>query len=1090
MGRNENGRENDNCKSRSGGRIFVPLLTAIMILAVLLPPLSDHFLSPCNGWSNGGYSKSASAPYGGTHDWIVHHAIQWLPSHEKIYIEHNIDAFFYGTELPDNSGPSDGIGDTTLHHVYYDTDGSVLDDASAVRADEEYGRALAVLLKGDYKSGSKIAGIMTHYIADLAVFGHVMGSSTPWGSETHHSDYENYVLASTQSYYSEEFDPYLVFDGTLTEVSAYDAAMSLAYDTTFDVGGDLTCVWMDENYDWNDPLFMDRAGESLNIAVNLIADVLHTLHLEANETSRDRSVVENRLPSVALSFPRNDSVISRSNPILTWEGSDPDYCHMGGLTYDVYFDDIDSSTRISEGREGTVFPLSDLSPGSTYHWKVIPNDGRGPGNCNSGTWTFEVTVDNSQSILLVDDDMGQSFQSYYTDSLDSNGYDHTYWNVDSSGSPTLNVLGEHDIVIWFTADDYQATLTRKDKRFLELYLNAGGSLFLSGQDMLWDIAPCQLTTDLLRVASHTGDVGTTGVTGVDADPISDDLVIPMTFPFEDWTDEITPAPGAEVVFTDDRGEPCALRFMGPPPGSLLSRNSVKDAFPRDADGTGSYKVVFFSFPFEAIGTGSDRNLVMERVIKWLAPPEPPIANAGPDRIVPLGSIVTLNGSGSESYSPIISYRWIQVQGSHIGLENNTTSAPDFIPASTGLYRFSLNVKNSMGLWSRESDHVNITVLQPPVADAGDDRISVMNNMVTLNALGSSDDSEVMEYEWKQLSGPPVSLSDPASSMPTFVPEVAGLYVFSLRVADGDGLWSLREDVVNITVLQPPVANAGTDRKVAIGTTVILNGTASTDDGSITAYDWSQVDGPPTVLTSEISDRPSFVPLEKGVYVFALRVRDDDDRWSPEDLVNITALSPPEADAGEDLMAVVNTTVTLNGTGSNDDGLIVTYRWRQAGGPSEITLINSSGAEPSFVPTVPGIYTISLMVRDDDELWSTGLDHVNITVIGETDSLNDTYDPNTNDTGVVDNGNAANGTVGDDEDDIPGKDDIPGNRDVNETTPSDSGNNVLVVLMAAAMVLVVLASILVLYIRRYRVTGKKEDGVETMKRDGGLEAERR
>ena len=41
-----------------------------------------------------------------------------------------------------------------------------------------------------------------------------------------------------------------------------------------------------------------------------------------------------------------------------------------------------------------------------------------------------------------------------------------------------------------------------------------------------------------------------------------------------------------------------------------------------------------------------------------------------------------------------------------------------------------------------------------------------------------------------------------------------------------------------------------------------------------------------------------------------------------------------------------------------------------------------------------------------------------------------------------------------------------------------------------MVLVVLASILVLYIRRYRVTGKKEDGVETMKRDGGLEAERR
>jgi len=33
---------------------------------------------------------------------------------------------------------------------------------------------------------------MSHYIADVGVFGHTMGASTDWGTETHHSDYESW----------------------------------------------------------------------------------------------------------------------------------------------------------------------------------------------------------------------------------------------------------------------------------------------------------------------------------------------------------------------------------------------------------------------------------------------------------------------------------------------------------------------------------------------------------------------------------------------------------------------------------------------------------------------------------------------------------------------------------------------------------------------------------------------------------------------------------------------------------------------------------------------------------------------------------
>ncbi|MBS7627931.1 hypothetical protein KEJ36_03845, partial [Candidatus Bathyarchaeota archaeon] len=78
-----------------------------------------------------------------------------------------------------------------------------------------------------------------------------------------------------------EFNSYLSFDGSLATLSAYEAALKLAYDTTFDPSGrGLTCVWMDRNYNWRNQTFRNRVGESLNLAVNYLADVLYTLYME------------------------------------------------------------------------------------------------------------------------------------------------------------------------------------------------------------------------------------------------------------------------------------------------------------------------------------------------------------------------------------------------------------------------------------------------------------------------------------------------------------------------------------------------------------------------------------------------------------------------------------------------------------------------------------------------------------------------------------------------------------------------------------------------------------------------------------------
>jgi len=277
-------------------------LKKILVASVLLLTLAILVPRSAYAWSNGGYSWDPYNPPYGTHDWIAQHALDWLPPQEKQFILDQLAVYRYGTELPDNAKAGDGIGDTAKHHVYYRSDGSLQDDSAAIRANETYRQASAYLRAGAVIDAAKWAGTMSHYIADLAVFGHVMGDRTDWGAETHHSDYEDYVNARTSSY-NAEFTSYLKFDGALDATSAYDAAVKLAYDTTFDVDGDLTCIWMDQHYNWSDPSFRDRCGESLNLAVNYLADVLHTLQTKSSSTKPADHIVINE---VELNPPGED----------------------------------------------------------------------------------------------------------------------------------------------------------------------------------------------------------------------------------------------------------------------------------------------------------------------------------------------------------------------------------------------------------------------------------------------------------------------------------------------------------------------------------------------------------------------------------------------------------------------------------------------------------------------------------------------------------------------------------------------------------------------------------------------------------------
>lgn len=110
---------------------------------------------------------------------------------------------------------------------------------------------------------------------------------------------------------------------------------------------------------------------------------------------------------------------------------------------------------------------------------------------------------------------------------------------------------------------------------------------------------------------------------------------------------------------------------------------------------------------------------------------------------------------------------------------------------------------------------NLTVAtpvnSPPVADAGSDINDVAPaTIVTLDGTGSFDvDGDILTYQWEQLSGINVTLTNPSTEQPFFTAPsllTASVLVFQLTVDDGQANTS-DTVTVNVNAFVPPVTGA-------------------------------------------------------------------------------------------------------------------------------------------------------------------------------------------------------------------------------------------------------------------------------------------
>jgi hypothetical protein len=194
--------------------------------------------------------------------------------------------------------------------------------------------------------------------------------------------------------------------------------------------------------------------------------------------------------------------------------------------------------------------------------------------------------------------------------------------------------------------------------------------------------------------------------------------------------------------------------------------------------------------------------------------KPPVANAGLDQTVDSGDVVTLDGYNStDSDDRIVSYLWQQIEGPPVTLQNAAAMTTTFVAphgdASGKSMTFKLTVKDAGGHQASDTSIINVnpsagpSVNLPPIADAGADQRVRRGATVTLNGARSSDPGgdDIASYRWRQISGPPVRLSNSAAETPTFrAPSdrrSGSSLAFRLTVTDEGGLKSSDTCVVRL-----------------------------------------------------------------------------------------------------------------------------------------------------------------------------------------------------------------------------------------------------------------------------------------------------
>ena len=275
--------------------------------------------------------------------------------------------------------------------------------------------------------------------------------------------------------------------------------------------------------------------------------------------------------------------------------------------------------------------------------------------------------------------------------------------------------------------------------------------------------------------------------------------------------------------------------------------------------------------------------------------EAPIPDAGPDQRAAVGSEVSFDGSGSrDPDGGELTYSW--AFGTDADPATSSAKKPFCIYSTRGTKTVTLTVTDPLG--ATASDTATITVYNPPVANAGDDQDVEVNETVNFDGSGSRDpDGGELTYSW-DFGTDATSAEDVDGSMPSCSYTTPGDKIVTLTVTDDEE--ATASDTVTIKVTSPtpprPVANAGSNQVVTLGSEVSFDGSGSTGNELTYLWDFGDAEDP-TATGSEVTASHTYTtPGDKNV---TLTVTDSEGVFELDDvIVTPVAIEPQTVNDGE------------------------------------------------------------------------------------------------------------------------------------------------------------------------------------------------